>query len=224
MYVHLRPDGTPFYVGKGTKARSLWKKRRANPYHKNIVAKYGLKSIRSVIVKRGLSESASFFYEKEAIACLRDFDYRLCNLTDGGEGSTGWKAPSETRARMSATRKGRPGTPHTLETRKHLREMAILRDPSTRMHSSETRKRISENHKGKKFSEAHREKLRQYARNRPLEVRKKLSAWAKAHRASAETKEKMRLAHSGKRASEETKHKMSIARKLYWERRKGERA
>lgn len=219
-YVHLRPDGTPFYVGKGTVSRALWKKRRANPHHQRIVAKHGLKDILVRIVKRGLTEEESFFHERQGIECLRSFGYQLCNLTDGGEGSSGCKLSAETRSKMSKTRKGRPGTPHTAETKARLSERAKARDPTTRMHSMETRAKISASHKGKTFSEEHRANLSKVNSNRSQEWRARIRASKVGITYSPETREKMRLSHTAKWHTEETKQKMSESAKRRWAKTK----
>ena len=39
-YAHTKPDGTIFYIGKGTKHRA-WKTHRRNNHWKSIVQKYG---------------------------------------------------------------------------------------------------------------------------------------------------------------------------------------
>ena len=217
-YVHLRPDGSPFYVGKGTLVRAICKKRRANPHHQNIVAKHGLKNIHVRIVKRNLTEREAFDHEKEIIACLRAFDYRLCNLTDGGEGASGWIAPESTRAKMRATRKGRPGTPHTVETRQRLSILARLR--AHPKHTAETIQKISVSHKGKKFSEEHRANLAKAAANRSDEWRAKMRASKTGMVYSPETRERMRIAHTAKWHTEETKKQMSESAKLIWQKRK----
>ena len=39
-YIHCKPDGIPFYVGKGKYRRATYLGER-NQHHKNIVNKYG---------------------------------------------------------------------------------------------------------------------------------------------------------------------------------------
>lgn len=189
-YIHLRPDGSPLYVGKGTRERAKRISNRQNPHYQRAIAKYGAANIQIKIVKRNLTEQEAFFYEREAIACLRAFDYRLANLTDGGEGTSGWNPSPEIRERM------------------RLRQIG-------RKHSLEARKKISDSHKGKTFSKEHRAKLSVIARNRSDEANRKNSEWHKARRYSDETKEKMRIAHTGKWHTEETKKKMSESAKRW---------
>lgn len=117
VYVHLKADSRePFYVGKG-KARRAWSGSGRNAWWRRIVAKHGL----AVMVQRHfLNESDAFASEVETIAVLRDLGYELCNLTDGGEGSSGAVRSHETRAKLSAAKS-------TPTARRILSENAIKR-------------------------------------------------------------------------------------------------
>lgn len=102
VYLHIRKDdGVAFYVGKG-KAKRAWVTSGRSAYWNRVVAKHGL-SVE--IVKSDLSEEAALELEKATILKIgRGF---LCNLTDGGEGVSGWRPSEENRARMSKAQKGR---------------------------------------------------------------------------------------------------------------------
>ena len=104
-YIHSRPDGTPFYIGKGCEKRSHHFYKR-NKYHNSIVAKYGKENI-IVSIFYCESEEQSHKDEIQQIAQLRNEGYRLANLTDGGEGSSGLIASVETREKMSASQRGK---------------------------------------------------------------------------------------------------------------------
>ncbi len=69
-YIHARPDGRIFYVGKGTSARVSKIDSHHNPHHSNIVAKYGRKNI-LVGKMECSSEEIAFELEKGLIKCLR---------------------------------------------------------------------------------------------------------------------------------------------------------
>ncbi len=107
VYLHLRPDMTGvdscFYVGKGTRKRSRDLSTR-NPYHKNIVSKFGSQNI---VVKRlpCPSESHALKLEAEMIAILRRMGTKLTNVTAGGESPTGYVPTEEAKARSSAITK-----------------------------------------------------------------------------------------------------------------------
>jgi hypothetical protein len=102
-YIHCKPDGTPFYVGKGTRRRAIYLGER-NPHHKAIVAKYGPKAIQVALLECS-EEATAFTLERGIIKCLRRAGVELANFTDGGEG--GPNPSSETRKRLSAAAKKR---------------------------------------------------------------------------------------------------------------------
>jgi len=85
-YVHCRPNGEPFYVGKGYghRAFKLLGSER-NIYHKRVVAKYGRGNI-AIYVYTCESEQLALDFEVELIAYFRSQGIKLCNMTDGGEG------------------------------------------------------------------------------------------------------------------------------------------
>lgn len=131
-YLWLREDGTPYYVGKGTGSRAF-----SRDQHIQIPPKD--KSY--ILIQEFLTEQESFEAEKFLInfygrkdlgtGCLR-------NLTEGGDGSSGYKHTSEAiqkikenvRKQVHPYNKGRLG----------------------QKMSDEHKRKISEAHKGKKLS------------------------------------------------------------------------
>jgi hypothetical protein len=102
-YIHCKPDGTPFYVGKGVRTRYKNFSQR-NPYHKRIIAKYGQENI--LIGKIDCSSNdAALELEIGLIKCLRNMGIELSNLTDGGEGNVGWKCPDNVKTAVSTANK-----------------------------------------------------------------------------------------------------------------------
>lgn len=84
VYIHRRPDGTPFYVGKGRPRRAFdFAPSRRTGHHKNIVAKYGRDNIRIDVVPLK-DEALAFEYERLVIKIMRNYGKALVNLTDGG--------------------------------------------------------------------------------------------------------------------------------------------
>ena len=82
VYLYLREDGTPYYVGKGKGNRAFSLKRRISPPPKE----------RIIIHTKNLSENGAFELEKKLITQYgrKDNDTGILrNLTDGGEGSSG---------------------------------------------------------------------------------------------------------------------------------------
>lgn len=95
VYFHCRPDGTPFYVGKGSRSRAL-RLERSNLHHKNIVSKYGSDNI-LVELTPCRTEQEAYHLEQLFILLLREQGIDLANKSDGGEGgASGFKHSKET--------------------------------------------------------------------------------------------------------------------------------
>jgi hypothetical protein len=105
-YVHCRPDGSVFYVGKGRGARAkAIENVRRNPYYMKTVAKYGAGSI-GVGLLECSSEKTAFELEIGLIRCFKRAGARLTNLTDGGEGKRGCPNSPEANARTADKNRG----------------------------------------------------------------------------------------------------------------------
>jgi hypothetical protein len=111
VYEHIRLDtNAVFYVGKG-KGRRCFETRRRNPHWQRIVAKAGGFDVRVVVDQ--LDEEFAFLAEQELISKLKCQGFELANLTDGGEGASGYVHTDETRQLLSLTMK------KTMETYRH---------------------------------------------------------------------------------------------------------
>jgi len=148
VYLHCKPDGTPFYVGKGINKRAFNFKMR-NDFHKKVTGKYGIENIH-IHLFFCESEQQALDDEIQWIAQLRKEGYLLTNVTDGGDGTSGWHWSEEQRIKMSISRKGIPNK-HNLGKRPRL---GIK-------HTEETKKKISLMSTGKKkpFTEEHKAKI-----------------------------------------------------------------
>jgi hypothetical protein len=118
-----------------------------------------------IVLATNISWEDSGIEEINYIKKLKDQGHDLTNMTLGGEGSLGVKASSETKAKMSASRKGRvvseetrlkiskanAGKKRTAETKEKLSN-AIKGKPGPnkgKEFSEEWRKNMSDAHKGK---------------------------------------------------------------------------
>jgi hypothetical protein len=180
VYQHRRLDeNTIFYVGKGRDYRHNETSNRNNYWH-NIVNKCGFSS---EIIFDNLDEELALLVEVELIDKYRKMNMKLANLTDGGEGVSGYK--------------------HTEKTKSFLGELS-----KTRIISDETKEKLSLVWKGKKrksFTEEHRKKLSESAK------KQKRSAFSEEvkQKISVSNKGKKRTDEQKKRISEATKLAMS---------------
>jgi predicted GIY-YIG superfamily endonuclease len=113
--VHCRPSGEPFYVGKGCGNRAYILKRRKNPHYNNVVTKYGKENI-LVFTLSCASEQQAHDNEKWMIAWCKQQNYKLTNLSDGGEGLS--NPSTEVRLILSSKKMGKKfalGIKHTPE-------------------------------------------------------------------------------------------------------------
>lgn len=123
-------DFEPIYIGKGRKRRCFCHKYLYEKYTTRFYSKY--KAIvksnnkpKVVFVKTNLTEDESFEYEKYFINLIGRIENSgtLTNLSDGGEGQSGFKFSEETKRRMSKARKGMKLPPRSDEYRKHMSEV-----------------------------------------------------------------------------------------------------
>ena len=216
IYVHFRPDLTPFYVGKGKGDRcgQFWGRSQ---YHQRIVKKYGKKNI---IIEKVMcnSEEEAFSREIETISRFRSQGFPLCNLTNGGEGPSGAVHSTETIEKMKESH----AKVQTWQGRKHSGESKEKMSLAAkgRAVSEETKKKISEFHKGKQWSlgkkltEEHKEKISVGLKG------KRGGGRPKGYKHSDESKIKLSAALKGHAVSEETRAKISLAAKEQWRKKR----
>jgi hypothetical protein len=103
-YIHFKADtNEPFYIGKGQGRRHLIKSKRNNHWN-NVVRKHGFKS---EILCKWENEHDALEHEKLLIQCFKDMGIPLVNMTDGGEGTSGWSPSDAWREKKSASQKSK---------------------------------------------------------------------------------------------------------------------
>lgn len=102
IYFHINPlKNEIFYVGKGYGNRSHSKHSR-NKFWNHTINKY--KTFCVDIIENGLSENEAYKREKYWIDRIGRRDLgkgTLVNMTNGGEGTSGYKVSGETKKKMS---------------------------------------------------------------------------------------------------------------------------
>jgi len=124
-YAHYTPQGRIFYIGKGSGHYRAYCMTGRNNYWEKIVAKYGKPSVQ--ILSDWNTEKEAFSHEILLISCFRSMGYELANLTNGGDGTSGYKQTPE---HVEKTRKAKLGKP---------------------IHSEEFKRKLSNLHKGNKW-------------------------------------------------------------------------
>ena len=135
VYLHTKPNGEIFYVGKGNGYRAYDKNHRSQ-YWKRFVNKYGYNVS---IFLDNISDEKALSVEKDLIEAI-GLD-NLVNFTEGGEGTLGYNHSEETKKKIGLANSG--GTSWS----------------KGRKFSKEHRDKISKAHKGKKLSKETRLKM-----------------------------------------------------------------
>ena len=183
-----------------------------NCFHRAI-RKYGLEAFYWDVLYENDNPSQLADMEKEFIRLLKTKVPQGYNLTDGGEGVPGFTFSEESRAKLSASHKGRKLTlehrakiaavkkgkkrpPFSEEWRQH--HAAAMRTPECRAKSSAA-------HKGRKLTPEQRVRHLFAINNRTV---------------SPNEHAKRSASQLGRKRSPEIKAKLSAARKLWWQKRK----
>lgn len=226
VYILCRPNGKPFYVGKGSGKRIFnhdAEARSGHDCHKCRVIRKIWRSgyeVQRYTVFTTSDEQEAYAYERELIALYGR--NALANGTDGGEGGSGRNVTAFERQIKSEFRKAKWSDP---EYRQRMTDMsrALASDPEWRAKLSEVTKiRLSDPSERDKLSKAQRKRYEDPAehakqsavnhirwadpeqrkrlagRNRTPEMRAKVSAAKKAQWADPEFRAKM-LAHREKK-------------------------
>ena len=169
FYVYLlkTSDGEIFYVGKGNGNRCYRHTQIALGKSKNREKNPKLYNKISSILKSGGFINVEIIYENESEKLCFDREVEiiksiglqnLCNITEGGEGTSGYSLSEETRKKMSKAKKGRVFSD---EHRLKLSESAKGRRGAwAGKKLSEAHKlKMSLSHKNKIFSAEHRKNL-----------------------------------------------------------------
>ena len=129
VYVWIRKDTNKiFYVGKGSGNRYKDLDMR-NKHFLNIINKVGKNNCTQEFLAIELTEKEAFNLEKYYIAKYRKEGLPLVNISDGGEGSSGWfaNASAEEQKRHREISKSFLGKHHSEKTKKKMREAALGR-------------------------------------------------------------------------------------------------
>lgn len=237
FYVYLLIDGRTdviFYVGKGSGKRmykhvviargnSVLCRRNPKLYNKikSILANGSEVKYRMVLETDDEQEALNKEVETIKFYGLEN----LTNLTEGGEGTSFPRGfTEEHRRRISEAKKGKThkGVPRSPETREKIRVALQGRKPGPgrvccwkgKRLPEEMKRKMSEAHKGKKFSLEHRANLSKAlsGKSHPwMKGNKGRIPWNKGKKTSEESRRKISKALKGKARSIECRAKISRA-------------
>jgi hypothetical protein len=197
-YAYLREDRSPYYIGKGQGNRCFnkFRKRSKPPKDKS----------RIIFLKQNLTEEEAFKHEKYMIDVLGRKDLGtgiLHNLTDGGEGVSGFSHSQKTKIKIANAGKNRK---HTEDTKNKLRKLHIGKKLS-----EETKQKIRKKRAQQIFGDETREKIRKSltGKKRPPEVVEKIKQGRTGIKHTEEAKQKIREKRAHQIFTEETRKKLS---------------
>ena len=150
-YAHYKPDGTMFYVGKGSISRAYSKAGR-NVVWKRTVEKHGGFSVE--ILGRWKTEQEAFDHEIFLIDTIKKMGLPLVNIAEGGLGSKGFRHTDDHKIALSARMKS--NNPMSDPSMRERQKAAV----KVAMGRPDVKKRQSQVRLGMKFSESHIESLR----------------------------------------------------------------
>lgn len=103
VYEHIRSDtGAVFYVGKGVGNRAFSRHHRNRHWHFVVNKAAGYTTH---LIKKDLNEDMALLCEVERIDQLRRLGIALCNYTNGGDGTSGYKHTKESLDKIAAASK-----------------------------------------------------------------------------------------------------------------------
>ena len=165
VYLHERLDtNAVFYVGKGTHKRVRQKCNR-NPHWHRIVAKAG--GFNDHLIAKGLMESEALELERLLIAEMRERGLEICNMTNGGDGISGYRFSDVARKAMSDRMKLKPplmlGKTFTADHIENLRRAKL-----GKKQTPEQIKKAADARRGKPLSEQTRQKIAESLKGKPI--------------------------------------------------------
>lgn len=136
-YAYLREDKTPYYIGKG-------KGNRVKVNHKHIPIPKDKSKI--IILKNNLTEEEAFKHEIYMIFIFGRKDKNngiLINLTDGGDGVSGYKHTKESREKMKTANRP-PITEETKLKMSKIKKQQLKENPRPYSYYEKNLKKMAE--------------------------------------------------------------------------------
>lgn len=195
LYLHKSPSNK-YYVGitcQGVERR--WRIDGSGyyqcPYFYSAIQKYGWNNFKHFIIREGMTKEDAENAEINLIKHLREDNYSLYNISNGGNASfAGIPLSEEHKRKISESNKGKPPTIKTEDGIRRLKES--LKGNKRALgyhHTEETREKISNSLKGRKcaqFTDEHKKHISESKKGWVMseEQRKKISERMKGNKPS----------------------------------------
>ena len=158
IYMYLDSQNIPFYIGKGSGDRykiiGHISTINQSAFLKNKINKIGRENVRIYFLHINLTEEKAFQWEKYWINYIGRRDKKegtLCNLTDGGDGVSGFKHSDETKRKIGIHFKGKSLPKET--------KLKVSNTLKGRVFTEEWKQKISKNKKGIQIPEERKERI-----------------------------------------------------------------
>lgn len=165
VYRHTSPSGKVYIGVTGRRPDERWG-LNGNGYKNGIfwkaVKKYGWENIGHEILSEGLTKNEAIAEEVRLIAAYQsNHRNKGYNITDGGEGASGFKHSAEAKRKIGAAAKGNTHGAGYRWTAEQKARLIGRRKPAyvPREVSEETRKRISEANRGRECLASTKQKI-----------------------------------------------------------------
>jgi hypothetical protein len=204
VYEHIRKDtGAVFYVGKGSGKRCKHFVNRGKFWNNFCKSKDNVE-VRLPI--KNVDEEFSLLAEVELIDLYRRRGVKLVNISDGGEGTSGWIPSEETRQKIGQANKHTPkasGEQHGMFGKKHTAESLA------KMSAFQKGRMVGENHPfyGKHHTDESKAKVSIARKGKCVGADNPF--YGKTH--TVEIKKQIANARRGSKATEQARKNMSIA-------------
>ena len=200
VYQHINTDPSRGptgcrYIGKGKQTRA-W---NVGPKDRNYLWRNVFENNppEVMLFAENMTEEEAFELEKEMIWRALSAGVQLCNLTEGGEGMSGWKMPEEMKIKIGNTHRNKK------KTKEHREKISkTLMGRKNGPPSEITKQKISETKRGTVFTEEHKRRLSEAAKRR---IRKPTGPLSEEH------KMKISKTLAGRKLTEQHRKNISTA-------------
>ena len=205
------------YIGQTVDVQNRWNNHRFAsgdcPALHGAIKKYGVDAFDFNVVEVCRSKAQADEAERTLIRRYHTRSYESgYNITNGGDGVSGWRASPETRERMRLAHLGNRSFLGRHLSAEHRAKLSVA--SKGRRHTPEARAKMSVSRKpqappmlGKKHSEETKAKMRASAEARKDQMR----SVALGRKHTEETKAKIREGHLGRKVSEDGRERMRAA-------------